>query len=232
MITTAISWRAAFVFQAVVVAVIVLLSRRLEDPLKADPTRPFDAIGAILSAVGMFCIVVGILQAGTNNTLMATLLVVGVVFLPASSSTSGSRSGRARSRCSPPGCSRSARATSPSSPRTSSGCSSWGRRSSSPSTCRRPRLQRDQDRRRLHRRDVGILISSLAAERLAKAAQKTLIVAASSSRSSGSAPDRPGRGLVDDLGLRARAVLIGSASVRCSPLRERRAVELPRGSPG
>ena len=81
LITTAISWRAAFIFQAVVVAVIVLLSRRLEDPLKADPTRPFDAIGAILSAVGMFCIVVGILQAGTNNALMVIFLVVGAAFL-------------------------------------------------------------------------------------------------------------------------------------------------------
>ena len=81
LITTAISWRAAFVFQALVVAVIILLSRRLEDPLKADPTRPFDAIGAILSAVGMFCIVFGILQAGTNNRLMTIFLVIGALFL-------------------------------------------------------------------------------------------------------------------------------------------------------
>src|SRR5215211_809632 len=33
LITTAISWRAAFLFQAVMVLAIVLLSRRLEDPL-------------------------------------------------------------------------------------------------------------------------------------------------------------------------------------------------------
>jgi MFS family permease len=81
LITTAISWRAAFVFQALVVAVIVLLSRRLEDPLAADPTRPFDLIGAIVSAVGMFCIVFGILQAGSNNALLAIFLVVGALFL-------------------------------------------------------------------------------------------------------------------------------------------------------
>src|SRR5215467_15762562 len=54
VITSAISWRAAFIFQALVVGTIVLLSRRLVDPLPADPTRPFDAMGAILSAVGMF----------------------------------------------------------------------------------------------------------------------------------------------------------------------------------
>ncbi len=83
IITTAISWRAAFVFQAVVVATIILLSRRMVDPLPADPTRPFDAVGAILSGVGMFCLVFGILQAGTDNTLMTIFLVVGALFLAA-----------------------------------------------------------------------------------------------------------------------------------------------------
>jgi MFS family permease len=81
VITTAISWRAAFVFQALVVAFIVLLSRRMVDPLAPDPTRPFDAVGAILSGVGMFCIVFGILQAGSNNALFAGFLVIGAVFL-------------------------------------------------------------------------------------------------------------------------------------------------------
>jgi MFS family permease len=81
LITTGISWRAAFVFQAAVVATIILLSRRLADPLPPDPTRPFDAVGAILSAVGMFCVVFGILQAGTNNVLFAVFLVLGVAFL-------------------------------------------------------------------------------------------------------------------------------------------------------
>jgi MFS family permease len=83
VITTGISWRAAFVFQALVVATIVLLSRHLDDPLPSDPTRPFDALGAILSAVGMFFIVFGILQAGHNNTLLIVSLVVGIVLLVA-----------------------------------------------------------------------------------------------------------------------------------------------------
>src|SRR6201989_267252 len=81
LITTAISWRAAFVFQALVVALIVVLSRRVEDPIAADPERPFDLVGAILSAVGLFCIVFGILQADNDALLMAVLLVVGVAFL-------------------------------------------------------------------------------------------------------------------------------------------------------
>jgi MFS family permease len=42
LITSALSWRAAFVFQALVVAVIMWLSRRVVDPLPPDPTRTFD----------------------------------------------------------------------------------------------------------------------------------------------------------------------------------------------
>jgi MFS family permease len=81
LITTAISWRAAFIFQAAVIAAILVLSRRVADPLPADPTRPFDVVGAILSAVGMFFVVFGILQADSNGVLMAAFLLVGAAFL-------------------------------------------------------------------------------------------------------------------------------------------------------
>ena len=54
---------------------------KLADPLPADPTRPFDGIGAVLSAVGMFFVVFGILQAGTNNTLFFGFLAIGAAFL-------------------------------------------------------------------------------------------------------------------------------------------------------
>jgi MFS family permease len=81
IIATTISWRAAFVFQALVVATIVLLTRRLNDPLAADPTRPFDITGAVLSAAGMFFIVFGILQAGHHNSWLVVSIGLGVVLL-------------------------------------------------------------------------------------------------------------------------------------------------------
>ena len=81
LITSGISWRAAFVFQALVVGTIILLGRRVVDPVPPDPERPFDTVGAILSAVGMFCLVVGILQAGVNNVLLVVFLAAGAAFL-------------------------------------------------------------------------------------------------------------------------------------------------------
>jgi MFS family permease len=80
-ITTAISWRAAFVFQAIIIVIIVLLGRSIIDPVPADPTRPFDTVGAILSAVGLVVLVGGIMAADTNVVLMAVLLVAGAVIL-------------------------------------------------------------------------------------------------------------------------------------------------------
>ncbi|MFD5538660.1 MFS transporter, partial [Streptomyces sp. NPDC127079] len=81
LITTFISWRAAFVFQALVIAVIVLLGRRIEDPLPPDPGRSFDTKGAVLSAVGLVLVVMGILAADNNVWLMVALLVAGALVL-------------------------------------------------------------------------------------------------------------------------------------------------------
>ena len=81
LITTAISWRAAFAFQALVVALIVLLGRRIEDPVAPDPDRPFDTLGAVLSAAGLVSLVMGILQADNNPGLMASLMVAGALLL-------------------------------------------------------------------------------------------------------------------------------------------------------
>ena len=81
LITTTISWRASFLLQAIVVATIIYLSLKITDPLPADPTRPFDGVGAALSAAGMSFLVIGILQAGNNNTLLVIFLVLGAAFL-------------------------------------------------------------------------------------------------------------------------------------------------------
>jgi MFS family permease len=82
LIATAISWRASFVFQALVIVLIIVLSRRdVRDPVPPDPTRPFDTVGAVLSSVGLILVVTGILAADNNLWLMAGLLLAGVLFL-------------------------------------------------------------------------------------------------------------------------------------------------------
>jgi MFS family permease len=81
LITTAITWRVVFVFQALIVVSIVFLGRHIRDPVPADPTRPFDTVGAILSAVGLVVLVSGILVADKNLALCALLIVIGALIL-------------------------------------------------------------------------------------------------------------------------------------------------------
>jgi MFS family permease len=81
LITTSFSWRVTFLLQAAIVAVVIWLSRGLSDPLPADRTKHFDALGAVLCAAGMFFVVVAILQIGVNGVLVAVFAALGAAFV-------------------------------------------------------------------------------------------------------------------------------------------------------
>ena len=113
LITTAISWRAAFVFQAAVIALIVLLSRRITDPLPADPTSPFDAVRS--GPVGGRHVLRRVRDSPSRQQHRADGGAAGGRSrLPdlRSSSTPALASEQARNRCCPRACSRTAHQTS------------------------------------------------------------------------------------------------------------------------
>ncbi len=64
LITSTISWRASFILQVLIIGLIAVLSRRIVDPPREGPKPRFDVVGAILSAAGLFFVVLGILQSG------------------------------------------------------------------------------------------------------------------------------------------------------------------------
>ncbi len=65
ILTSAISWRASFVAQVLVVVAVILLVPRISDPGVHGPRPPFDLEGAVLCAAGLFFVVLGILQSST-----------------------------------------------------------------------------------------------------------------------------------------------------------------------
>jgi MFS family permease len=65
LITSAISWRASFGLQVLVVAWIILLGRKIDEPPVSGRRPHFDFIGAVLSAAGLFFVVLGLLQSRT-----------------------------------------------------------------------------------------------------------------------------------------------------------------------
>lgn len=65
LITSTISWRAAFFLQVLVVVYVIFLCQKLGDPAVTGPKQKFDIGGAVLSAIGLVLVVVGILLSRT-----------------------------------------------------------------------------------------------------------------------------------------------------------------------
>jgi MFS family permease len=72
VLTSAISWRASFTLQILIVLTIIVLSRRLADPRIQGDKPKFDIIGTILSAAGLVFVVLGILQSGEYGWITAS----------------------------------------------------------------------------------------------------------------------------------------------------------------
>jgi MFS family permease len=85
LITSAATWRLAFGVQALLVVVILYLARRIADPGVQGEKPRFDVAGAVLSAAGLFFVVIGILQAGTYGwfTSSQDFVVGSAVIIPA-----------------------------------------------------------------------------------------------------------------------------------------------------
>jgi MFS family permease len=65
LITSAISWRASFGLQVLIVVWVIFLARKISDPAPTGVPPKFDLTGAVLSAAGLFFIVLGLLQSRT-----------------------------------------------------------------------------------------------------------------------------------------------------------------------
>jgi MFS family permease len=80
LITTYLSWRVAFAGEVVIIAIVLLGSRRVHD-VPYTGSRGVDVVGAILSAVGMAGVVLGILVWEKGGAAVGTLIAVGLLGL-------------------------------------------------------------------------------------------------------------------------------------------------------
>jgi EmrB/QacA subfamily drug resistance transporter len=79
-ITTYLSWRVAFFGEVVIIAIVLLGSRRVHD-VPYTGSRGVDVVGAILSAVGMGGVVLGILLWQEGGESVGAVIAVGAVAL-------------------------------------------------------------------------------------------------------------------------------------------------------
>lgn len=84
LIASVATWRVNFVLQAVIAVLIILLGRRISDPGVQGAKPKLDIVGTILSAAGLFFLVIGILQVSTYGWLRAKqdLVIGGTVVIP------------------------------------------------------------------------------------------------------------------------------------------------------
>src|SRR5580692_7303 len=84
LVTSAISWRASFGLQVLVVAWIAFLARKIADPARLGPKPRFDLTGAVLSAAGLFFVVLGLLQSRTYGfgKSRQDFIIGGTVVIP------------------------------------------------------------------------------------------------------------------------------------------------------
>src|SRR5262245_35150602 len=85
LITSAASWRLAFGLQTLIALLILYLARRIADPGVQGAKPKFDLLGAVVSAAGLFFIVVGTLQASTYGWFRSTqdFTIGSTVLIPA-----------------------------------------------------------------------------------------------------------------------------------------------------
>ncbi len=79
-VTTYLSWRLAFLGEVVIIAVVLVGTRRVKD-VPYTGSRGVDVLGAVLSALGMGGVVLGILVWEEGGGAVALLITVGVVAL-------------------------------------------------------------------------------------------------------------------------------------------------------
>jgi MFS family permease len=84
LVTSTVSWRASFLLQVLAVVWVIYLARRIVDPKREGPKPRFDLVGAILSGVGLFFVVLAFLSTGTYGWFGAreAFTVAGTVVIP------------------------------------------------------------------------------------------------------------------------------------------------------
>ena len=76
-LTTYLTWRVSFLLEVCVVIATLALSTRIKVPKQTRPPAKLDYLGAVLSALGLALVVLGVLQAGKFGWTAARVPMVG-----------------------------------------------------------------------------------------------------------------------------------------------------------
>jgi MFS family permease len=82
-LTVFYSWRYAFAFEVILILIILLFSRKILDFPPTMKWSDFNVLGALISSLGLFFLVIGILlfKATTNSSIVPCFIITSVILL-------------------------------------------------------------------------------------------------------------------------------------------------------
>ena len=81
IMTTFLSWRYGFAFELVIVVIILLMQKRIPDFTPTQSKGDLDITGSIISIIGLFLLVLGILTLSDNITTSIVVMILGIITL-------------------------------------------------------------------------------------------------------------------------------------------------------
>jgi EmrB/QacA subfamily drug resistance transporter len=81
IMTTFLSWRYGFAFELIIVACILVMQRKIPDFMPTESKNDLDITGSIISVIGLFLLVLGILILSEDITISIAAMILGIIVL-------------------------------------------------------------------------------------------------------------------------------------------------------
>ncbi len=81
IMTTFLSWRYGFAFELIIVVIILVMQKRIPDFIPTESKSDLDIAGSIISVIGLFLLVLGILTLSEDITISIAAMILGIIVL-------------------------------------------------------------------------------------------------------------------------------------------------------
>ena len=83
IMTTFLSWRYGFACELIIVAIILIMQKKIPDFVPTESKSQLDITGAIISFIGLVLLILGILSLSKNTNTSIFVIIAGVIVLVA-----------------------------------------------------------------------------------------------------------------------------------------------------
>ena len=81
IMTTFLSWRYGFAFELIIVVLILVMQRKIPDFMPTQSKSDLDITGSVISVIGLFLLVLGILTLSEDITTSIAAMILGMIAL-------------------------------------------------------------------------------------------------------------------------------------------------------